>query len=295
MNETKREDVRLAVTNAAAGILAGVADQEARGKLLTEIRNVEGGRPYRVQADGTPASLEGWMTQPTMVRADVELYDMPSFAAYVNRFKNAESLVFADERASTFTAVLDYHQAPAGDKGIGPRWLRNRAFLKLVHTDEWNEWMAHDGKGQSQDAFAQFLEDHIPDIAEPSGALLVEIARSLEASISGSFKSAIRAQDGSITFGYVKDVQASAKDGAVKVPTEVKLMLKPYESLPDRYPVIGKLRYRITGGSLTLWFDMFGVDEAIEEAFGDLRTNVESEVAPSIVLAGPAPKAQTAE
>ena len=130
-----------------------------------------------------------------------------------------------------------------------------------------------------------------------AGAKLVEMARNLEATISGKFSSAIRANDGSINFHYVKDVMAQTStnaDGKVQLPTEVKLMLKPYESLPDRYAVTGKLRYRISGGKLALWFDLFGVDEAIEQAFGDLTSAVIAQVAPTQVLAGPAPRAQTA-
>jgi len=301
MNEKAKDALRAAVSDAGAAALLGIENAEAHAHMVTEIRTVEkDARPFRVTADGTPASLEGWLLQPVSVRAEVELYDVVGFGAYVNRFKGPSTLVFADERNGRFTAVIDYHDPVSGQGlAIGPQWLRNRAFLQLQHTDEWNEWLAQDGveKAMSQEAFAQFLEDHIPQIAAPAGAKLVEMARNLEATVSGKFNSAIRANDGSVNFAYVKDVQATSTsvDGKVALPTEVQLMLKPYESLADRYQVVGKLRYRISGGRLALWFDLFGVDEAIEQAFGDLTAAVTAQVSPTVVLAGPAPKAQTAE
>jgi uncharacterized protein YfdQ (DUF2303 family) len=301
METVVKEAVRDAETNAGAALIAGAADAAERFRHVSTPREFTGGKPYRMAADGTPHSLEAFLAQPRSVRGDVELYDVVSFVAYVNRFRNPQTLIFADERNSLFTAVIDYHDVKEDGQGgvqMGPSWLRNRAFLKLVHTDQWDEWIGQDGSdhAMSQELFAQFLEDHIPDIAEPPGAKLVEIARNLEATTSGRFSSAIRANDGSINFNYVKDVQAGANtsDGKVAVPTEVKLMLKPYKSLPDRYPVTGKLRYRLNSGRLLLWFDLFGVDEAIEEAFGDLRKNVES-TTPCPILNGPAPKVQAAE
>lgn len=281
------EDIRQARTDVAAAIAAGQALQVGRVTFAKD-----GGRPFTLLPGGTLQSLEAYLPAPSFRRGDVEFYDAESFGLYVNRFKDATSLLFADKVARRFTAVLDYHEeGPTG----APRWGRNRAALPLRHTRSWQTWAAANKQSTNQTAFAQFLEDNIPDVAAPAGAEIVEVARTLEARKAVTFESAIRAQNGAYKFAYHEDIQGTARAGSLSIPEEFTLGLQPFEGSPI-YRVMARFRYRIgEGGKLSLWFDLVRLDDVLDAAFSDTRAAIAKLVPDLPMLAGPAPKMSIAD
>lgn len=275
-------------TDAALNAGEALATLRLTGQAL---RVVEGGRPYRITENGTVESLEGFLPAPVSTRADVEVYDAASFLAYVNRFADEGSTIFGDKVANKFTAVLDYHVPTAA------RWGRHRIGLALRPTRQWQLWMAHHRKPMNQAAFAQFLEDNIPDIAEPDGADLVEIARTLQGKKSVVWESNIlRQTDGSYRFVYAEDVQGTTHREDLKIPDQFKLVLQPIEGA-EPVAVDARFRFRVEeGGKLSLWFDLVRPEDILERAFEDTRTQIGGGlVKPLILLAGPAPAASRAE
>ncbi len=179
--------------------------------------------------------------------------------------------------AATFQAVLDYHTDPAT-----PSWNTHRALCALVKTVAWTEWAALNKKVCTQAEFATFLEDHIPDIASPAGATLVELARNFEAAKDVTFQSSQRASDGSITFAYNETVKENVRGATMKVPAEFVLGLAPFEGSP-KYQVTARLRYRIAdGGKLTLWYDLLRVQDVLDAAFNDVLADVVKATAPAV-------------
>lgn len=285
------ETVRTAITNAAAGFIAGEDRAEQRAKLLAEIHYAdeagESGRPYRIDANGVPASMEAFLGRPVMRRADVALHDAASFIAYVNRFRDpATALVFANAPDNQFVGVLDYHQP--GAEGLAS-WARHRATLTLKTTAPWDAWVEKSGTQMNQSEFGQFLEDQMSSIAEPAGATVVEMARNLEAKIEVQFESGIRAQNGAVRFQYIENVNGSAKGGTMQIPEAFTLTLCPYEG-GDFHSVIARFRYRIgQGGRLALWYDLLQVDEILEAAFVQEKQRIAAGVTDTPVLSGVAP------
>jgi uncharacterized protein YfdQ (DUF2303 family) len=234
--------------------------------------------------------MEGYLPMPVMRRADVTVHDALSFGAYLNRFKEDATLIFADRVARAFTGVIDYHEP--GVDGLA-RWGRHRVSLPLRHTPSWMTWENANKKALGQVAFSQFLEDNIPDIAEPAGATIMEIARSFEVKKSVSFKSQIRADNGSHNFTFNEEVTGTSR-GVVVPPTFV-LGLRPFEG-STVYRIEARLRYRNDDGKLSLWFDLIRAQDVLDTAFQDeLGTIVKTVGDKTPVVAGPAPGKQTAE
>ena len=264
-------------TNAAAGLIVGVQYAQELARLESEIKQFDSGRPYRVGANGTIELLERLQNAPTWRRGTAAFYEALTFSRFVKRFRNASSVIFADAFAETpkFTALLDYH--PAGADQNVARWDLFRAVLPLRFTESWKAWMGANGKALAQDVFAQFLEDNIPDIAEPNGATLVEIARTLEATIGVDWKSHIRADNGQHRFAYIETVDGRAKDGSVTIPQELTLILQPFEG-SKRYEVKARFRYKIITGKVSMWFDLVRPRDVLTEAFNDELLKIDGEI-----------------
>lgn len=298
----KTDTIKTATTNAAAAAI--MADEYATKitALTGTIRYVEeeaAGKPFRIKGDGTIETIERLLGQPVFRRGDVTFYEALSFAKFVNRFKNATTVLFADPiNAPKFTAVLDYH--PQSTDQNFAAWDLFRAVLPLRHTPSWTTWAGANGQPMDQAAFAQFLEDNIPDIAEPAGARLVEIARTLEATVDVAFQSHIRTDNGAHRFNWVETVQGSAtsqKDGRIEIPQEITLALQPFEG-SKVYRVTARLRYRLAGGKVKLWFDLVRLQDVLTEAFNDELLKIDEALNPSVdhpavpIYKGPAPAAQ---
>lgn len=288
-------------TNAAAGLIAGLAFAETQARIEAEIKTYDDGRPYRIAGNGAIEILEKLQNQPTWRRGAVSFYEALTFSRFVKRFRNGTSVIFADAFASEpmFTAVLDYH--PEGPEQNAAQWDLFRATLPLRRTESWKRWTTAHGKAMTQDAFAQFLEDNIPDIADPAGADLVEIARTLEATVAVDWKSHIRADNGQHRFNYIETVDGRANGGAVTIPNELTLVLQPFEG-SKRYEVKARFRYRLVAGKVSLWFDLVRAQDVLTEAFNDELLKIDAELNGATPAAGdlvtpiyngPAPEALT--
>lgn len=273
-------------TNAAAGVLAGQELERTRAELTAVIARYAGGRPYRVRANGDIELVEKLLDQPHWRRGDVQFYEALSFSRFVKRFRNGTTILFADAIARRFTAAIDYH--PASEEQGTAQWDLFRAVLPLRHTPSWETWAKANGQAMDQATFAQFLEDNIPDIAEPSGATLVEIARTLEAKTDVQFESHIRADNGAHRFQYIENVNGTAA-GNVTIPQELTLVLQPFEGSKS-YPVKARFRYRITSKKLTMWFDLVRLQDVLKAAFDDELLKISAELGDDTpIFNGPAP------
>lgn len=260
-------------------------------ELLDRVNRVEdGGVPFRVASNGTLVGLENLLTVPAATRGSVALADAASFVTYVNRFADGGSVIFADLVARKFEAVLDYHHS-----GSQPRWGRHRATFACAVTPDWKTWSDANGKAMTQEAFAWFLEANLPNIAEPAGATLLEVATTLEAKTEVAFRSHKRLADGQVQFRIEETIDARAggsQQGTLEIPTSFVLVLAPFiGSEPVRLDA--RLRWRLKEGVVSFWFDLVRPDDVLRTAFeaitAGIRTQVKAGDAPLPVLAGHAP------
>jgi uncharacterized protein YfdQ (DUF2303 family) len=240
------------------------------GQITGDAKTANGGIAYAViPNDCQVVSLAqfqhtDYADRPHRKKGVVAVLDAPSFIEYYSLFSDEHSRVFADETKSRVMAVLDYH-------GIGenaPRWGQHRVQLDLRYSEEWKRWTGCNGqaKKMSQMDFAEFVEDNTPDIVEPSAATMLEMARTLQAKTDVDFSSAIRTNNGQVQLKYSETVKGTYGSGQVDIPEEFKISIPVYVGTA-RITVRTRLRYRLNGGKLSIWYNMLRPEAIERDAF----------------------------
>ncbi len=151
-------------------------------------------------------TLDEYLPRPERRQGTATLLDLDSFVDHVNRFKDGDSVVFADNRwqapepaandrekqerdrlpnkgwtTPKLLALLDYHEAcnvrldggdlvpvqqESGEAPL-PRFGQHRAAYEFPLSDEWMAWMEMNGQQMLQGDFAAFLEERALDLAPP--------------------------------------------------------------------------------------------------------------------------------
>ncbi|MFE9921603.1 DUF2303 family protein [Streptomyces sp. NPDC005774] len=202
--------------------------------------------------------------QPTRKTGTTTVRDAQSFLAYWDKHHDTASEVYADSDRLTITAVLDAHQADSA------RWAGHRLHLALRETTAWKQWLRLDGELMDQEAFAEFLEDHLPELLEPAAADMLEIAQSFQAAQKVDFQSATRLTSGQRQFQYVETQTTKAgQKGQLTVPETFIIGLVPFEG-SEGYRLTARLRHRIGQNGLRLGYKLERPDEIRTTAFADV-------------------------
>ena len=193
---------------------------------------------------------------------NVKAYNTESFIEAVKQLGASQARVYADPAKFTAVAILN------DDSADYPGRRNRRITMQCTNTPQWNAWLGSDDTLMSQVLFAQFIEDHVEDISSLSGADLLEISQSIEATKSTTFKSAQRLSNGQRKFTHDEAIAASAGvDGDLEIPDSFEITVSPwvgFDATP--YKVTAKLRYRIES-TLKLGYHLVGAQQILDSAF----------------------------
>ena len=159
---------------------------------------------------------ERFLAHPRRKRGTVTLRDGMSFAQYVNAQKTPETMIFAD--GIKLTAIFNHHE-PSSTLSELAGWNDHRAEFEMKFTPSWTAWTGFDDHWQTQQDFAEFLEERIPDIADPPGADLLEIVRTLRMKVETHWENVIVLQNDAVQMKWVDEVST----GDVKIPENITL------------------------------------------------------------------------
>lgn len=226
-------------------------------------------------------------TRPDRATSCAKLRDAASFVAYVNDHKVSRTRVYATLDPARFLAVVDDH-FPATEVGADEAaeqadWRGFRAEFAVPASREWELWNNANRKRMGQLSFAEFLQDNLPDVAKPEGAALLEMALNFEAAQTGTFVAAQRLQDGSHNLTWKADNNAS---GSVKLPELIELRIPVFENEEPR-ELTARLRYRVDGGSLSIWFELIRPHKVLEAAFRECWQRIADQTEVPILLGSP--------
>jgi uncharacterized protein YfdQ (DUF2303 family) len=229
------------------------------GRTLLALPGINGS--YVLHDATVPNAAE--VPLPKVLRQSVAIQTSGSLKAYVNRFKNSDSMLFADIGANVITAVIDYHEEPMDDE---PKALHgvHVATLTLPYSKEWETWLRLNEKLMGQVDFANFLEENGMDFLEPSGGELLDICRDLQVTGSKHFEGSVR--DGSLVkFTYKKDEGATTSLD-MELPSEFMIAIPVYFDEPP-VQIRCLMRRKIDDGDLSLGYKMIRVENTRQAEF----------------------------
>lgn len=202
----------------------------------------------------------------------VTLHEVMSFISHVTRFAlKDQTTVWADARDFSVQAVFD--DDPAGPDLKAAGWRAHRAKYTCPRSPEWLAWTGADGKDFKQEAFAQFLEDRLEEIAGkdgyPRAAELLEMARNLTINVTGKFKKSIDPTSGTGTLICENEHGA----GSTRIPRAFVLGLRVFEGGPP-YEVEARIRFVMREGTPIFSFNLHRRAEIERDAFNDVRSTI---------------------
>lgn len=205
---------------------------------------------------------------PRRKTGKVIVRDAESFLAYFAKHSDGESELYANTDLFTVTAVLDAHT------GTTARWGEHRLNLQLQHTPEWEAWSRLSGKLTGQAALAEHFEANLPDILEPNGATMLEIAQTFQATTKAEFVSSTRLSTGERKFTFNEEHQATAGGkGELVIPETMVIALAPFKG-GKTYKVKARFRYQLRAGELAIGYTLDRPHDVLDLAFSEVLDEI---------------------
>lgn len=284
------ENTMLAQRPEAAAILAAgeSIEKHRAAPKKTEVRH---SAPYVILRDSDGGEraefLKEQFANPTFRAGAVKLDDGKSFIAYVGTHGTDSTAIYAKQNPAKFVAVIDEHPAPT----LPAAWREFRAEFTPTLSPEWQTWTRLDRQPfESTEKFAYFLEDNLPDVIEPSGAELMEVALNFRVNQDVRYSTAQRLQDGhlEVAFQNVVEGSSSTAAGKIRIPELFKIEVPVFAGIDSqRYTVEARFRYRLKSEGLRLWFELVRPHKVLERAFTDLWAQVGEGTKRDILLGTP--------
>lgn len=265
----------------AALLAAGVALADPKKSPLPD------GKPFVIVPEGFQAKpLDDVFESPARAAGTVKLRDAASFIAYFNRQKRPESLIYASLDPARILGVIDDHRAFGALKNEhdGANWRAYRVEFPVPASREWKTWTGKDRQPMGQLELAELIEDNLPDIVNPDGSTMLNVALNFEASKEGNFVSAARLQDGSTNFVWKEDVNATGNK--IAMPSQITLSIPVFENGAP-HSIDARIKYRIKDGVLKIWYELIRPHKVLEAAFRAIWAQIEEQTSTKILLGTP--------
>lgn len=248
--------------------------------------------------------LQRQFLNPTFRKGAVKLDDGKTFIAYVARHGTENTAIYAKQSPAKFIAVIDEHPEPkastetstvalATPDPSAPAWRQFRAEFSPTLAQEWLTWNGHNGREKlfkSTEEFAYFLEDNLPDIVEPSGAEMMQMALDFRVNQEVRYSAAQRLQDGHVEMQFQSIVEGTAagRAGTIRIPETFRIEVPVFAGVDCHiYSVDARFRYRLSQQGLVLWYELVRPHKVLELAFKDLWMEIGDGTAKDILLGTP--------
>jgi uncharacterized protein YfdQ (DUF2303 family) len=251
--------------------------------------------PTGLQAHSVKKYLDEYREAPERRRGTAKLHELASLVDHVNRFKDADSALFAmrDPRSPQLVGVLDYHRRNVRTEVDGatvtasgaPRFGEHRAIYTFPISEEWEAWLEQDGKSMDQAAFAHWLEDRITDVADPNDAFasakkfadalgvpsfaapsrLLALSRGLTIHVDQRATAKLDPASGETTVFYAEAHQ-DEQGAPLAIPRAFLIRIAVFrEGEHYQFPV--RLQYRHAGGRISWSYKIHDATRAFDHAF----------------------------
>lgn len=226
--------------------------------------------------------LAEYRDRPERRKGTAKLTELASFIEHVNRFKDTDSVIFADRNASkpALHCVLDYHRTGAEGE---PRFGCHVARYEFPLADEWRLWKERNAVPFSQRDFAAFMEDHLCDVVDPKVAgqssqdfadmfackfatpgQVLTLSKGLHIHQGREVANKPNLQTGEDTLVFTEK-HSDAAGKQLTIPGAFLLGIPVFRG-GERYQIPARLRYEIQGTDVTWRFSLHRPDAAFDVA-----------------------------
>jgi uncharacterized protein YfdQ (DUF2303 family) len=231
------------------------------------------------------AHLDAYNTHPERRTGTAVLEDIESLVLFANRFKDADSVLYAHPGEPSLTVVIDYHRK--GEDTVGPtslaRYGQHRGKYTFPLAPEWSAWVDKDGEEMGQADFAEFIESHVADLdgEAPTGAAahfaaltqlafasparIVELSKGLSVRSDTRVKNHINLSSGETQLVY-ETTHVGDDHGPLKVPGAFLIAVPVFRS-DELYQLAVRLRYRTRSGAVSWILEPYQHARCLELAF----------------------------
>ncbi len=214
--------------------------------------------------------VEKHLLHPYRRKGTATMSEVESFIAYVSAHKEPGTAVWADSNAHILTARLNGHSPSeiSDDDGLLAGWGDHKAVFAMRFSPAWTAWTGFDNRQMDQVSFANFLEERISEIADPPGADLFEVVRTLRVHVNATWENIINTQHNGVQFRWSEDVNT----GDVTLPEKLALVLSPFDG-GSLVQLEAKLRFTKPDSNGRVKFHYVLGEETrriLDELFGDI-------------------------
>ena len=229
------------------------------------------------KASSIRSLIEEYRVSPERKKGTATVNTLDSFNDLTNRHKTDDSVIFADTdwRNPSLTTVVDYHVNTSGGRADNGK---HRVHYPFPLSEEWKAWIAQDGVVMDQGDFAEWIEDHLPELAAPDPREaehyletfglkvaapneMVKLSRGLQIHVESRVKNNVVLQSGEGEITWDEE-HKDAAGNRITVPGLFILNIPPFfMGTATRIPV--RLRYRAAGGAIKWFFKLHRPDVVI--------------------------------
>ena len=257
--------------NTEAGVVAALAAKASGGHVVKTDDNrefliVPQGFSEKEVSDAYGLKL----AKPRYIKQTVTIETADSLVDYVNRFKGADTMLFAEISANRIVALVDYHASKEAAH------VSHRAKMELPFSEEWQLWTSISGKLKPQLEFARFIEENAADIRAPSAGELLDACRDLQVHRKVNFTKAVRTQSDNENFEFTNETNVTSRaSGGLELPTKFVLGLPVYFGDAE-VELHAFLRWAIEPekGQLSLGIQLHRVEHVRQDVFKNIVQEV---------------------
>lgn len=266
--------------------LAFLEDPDREGqpgaKVPIALIDAEGKNAKVVVLDDVAAAFAEQAPGPRRREGTVALTDEDSFIAFINRWGNDDTVIYANTDALAFVAVMDDH--PQSFSVEATRWREHRATYACPRDPAWKAWIANDGVGMAQVAFADFIESRLEDLVRTDGCAapldVLQMARQLTIRTKGTYQ-----RDLNPTTGDSILINKTETDtGSTVIPRAFALAIPVFEG-GERYQIEARVRFGFVDGAPRFSYTLHRRKEIERDAFNAVRRKIDGATG-RLVLAG---------
>lgn len=248
--------------------------------------------PRGMRLESVKKFLDEYLEAPPRRRGTAQLTTLEAFIAHVNRFRSSASAVFAIDEpgAPKLVSVLDYH--PEGPDVSVTAWGEHRGEYAFPLSDEWQIWTRP--HSFTQQSFAEFLEDRIGDVMEPSAApesvrefaaklgitlagqaALLALSKGLSVHVDQKVANAVSLSSGEGQV-FFEETHRDSQGAPVKVPSGFAVAIPVFRG-GALYPLPVRLRYRVKQGAVSWHLAVHRAELVFRHAFDEACERVGKE------------------